>query len=87
MQNKQDLIPFDYLHRIEGEENWCLLSEEELTELVEIARENGYNDIDSIIIITRWAEEAKCGEILYKLLRKRQVTLKIQENEVYLKKA
>ena len=87
MQNKQDLIPFDYLHRIEGEEDWCLLSEEELTDLVGIARENGYNDINSIITITRWAEEAKCGEILYKLLRKRQITLKIRDNEVYLRKA
>tara|TARA_B110000196_G_C20770002_1_gene486145 strand:+ start:350 stop:613 length:264 start_codon:yes stop_codon:yes gene_type:complete len=87
MQNKQDLIPFDYLHRIEGEENWCLLSEDELSELIEIARENGYNDIDSIVIITRWAEETKCGEILYKLLRKRQLKLEIRENEVYFKKA
>ena len=87
MQNKQDLIPFDYLHRIEGEENWCLLSEDELSELIEIARENGYNDIDSIMKITRWAEEAKCGEILYKLLRKRQLKLEIRENEVYFKKA
>ncbi len=40
MQNKQDLIPFDYLNRIEGEEEWCLLSEDELSELIEIAREN-----------------------------------------------
>jgi|TARA_R110000744_G_scaffold10335_1_gene32176 hypothetical protein len=87
MQNKQDLIPFDYLHRIEGEKNWCLLSEDELSELIEIARENGYNDIDSIVIITRWAEETKCGEILYKLLRKRQLKLEIRENEVYFKKA
>ena len=87
MQNKQDLIPFDYLNRIEGEEEWCLLSEDELSELIEIARENGYNDIDSIVIITRWAEETKCGEILYKLLRKRQLKLEIRENEVYFKKA
>ena len=87
MKNKQDLIPFDYLHRIEGEEDWCLLSEDELTDLVGIARENGYDDINSIMALTRWAEEAKCGEILYKLLRKRQITLKIRENEVYLRKA
>ena len=87
MQNKQDLIPFDYLHRIEGEKNWCLLSEDELSELIEIARENGYDDLDSIMKITRWAEEAKCGEILYKLLRKRQITLKIREDEIYLRKA
>ena len=87
MKNKQDLIPFDYLHRIEGEEDWCLLSEDELTDLVGIARENGYDDINSIMALTRWAEEAKCGEILYKLLRKRQITLKIQDNEIYLRKA
>lgn len=87
MQNKQDIIPFDYLHRIEGEEHWCLLSEDELSELIEIAAENGYSDIESILKITRWAEEAKCGEILYKLLRKRQLKLKIREDEVYLRKA
>ena len=77
MQNKQDLIPFDYLHRIEGEEDWCLISEDELTDLVAIA----------IVIITRWAEEAKCGQILYKLLRKRQLKIKIRENEVHFRKA
>ena len=87
MQNKQDLIPFDYLHRIEGEEDWCLLSEDELSDLVEIARENGYKDIESIVKITRWVEEAKCGAVLYKLLRKRQLKLKIRENEVYFRKA
>jgi hypothetical protein len=87
MQNRQDLIPFDYLHRIEGEEEWCLISEDELADLVAIVKENGYSDIDSIVILTRWVEEAKCGEILYKLLRKRQLKIKIRENEVYFRKA
>lgn len=87
MKRKQDLIPFDHLNWIESEQEWCLLSEDDVSELIEIAAENGYNDIDSIMKITRWAEEAKCGEILYKLLHKRQITLKIREDEIYFRKA
>jgi predicted aldo/keto reductase-like oxidoreductase len=87
MKRKQDLIPFDHLNWIETEQEWCLLSEDDVSELIDIAAENGYKDIDSVMKITRWAEEAKCGEILYKLLCRRQVKLKIKEDEIYLRKA
>ena len=57
------IIPPDYLHRIEGEDHFTLISEEELEKIVEHCVINNGFDTDEIMQVVRHFEQARCGAL------------------------
>ena len=59
------LIPADDLHWNEEEQKRVLLSDEEIQKIVETCVECGMaGELDDIMIVVKWAEHVKSGNIL-----------------------
>ena len=93
----QSIIPFDYLHWNEDQNEWTALSVEEIDALIEVchdsgvidpdAEELGEEDIAKIMRVMTWATEAKMGEILLAMIKNGTIDIILKDNdpEVYFK--
>ena len=75
LKKAYDILPPDYLNRIDGEDHFTLLSEEELQYIVEHCVLNCGFDEEEIITVVRNLEQARCAALTLQRFLDKQIEI------------